>query len=138
MAVVSLFLMMIPETMTGFFLYSAGSPLFPTSLKRPGSPADVLADQRLGGALMWSTSMIIDVAWIAVAVHHWFGTEVVKTRRLDEEMERQGWQAGGDMSQEPAFTPEGSLAHGPGRLGHGDMPRHDVLRVLAGAGRQPA
>lgn len=90
MAVVSLFLMMIPETMTGFFLYSAGSPLFPYFTEAAGvSGPDVLADQRLGGALMWSTSMIIDVAWIAVAVHHWFGTEVVKTRRLDEEMERQ-------------------------------------------------
>ena len=90
MAVVSLFLMMIPETMTGFFIYSAGAPLYPYFADlAAGSVSDALADQRLGGALMWSASMIIDVAWIVVAVHHWFGTEVAKTRRFDAQLERE-------------------------------------------------
>jgi len=82
--VVSLFLMMIPETMTGFFIYSSSSPLFPHFAKSAESLGiDPVADQRLGGALMWSGAMIIDVAWIAVAVAEWFDTESAKTRRLD-------------------------------------------------------
>ena len=83
--VLSLFLIMIPETMTGFFLFTASLPLFPHFEQA----ADVLgidpiADQRLGGALMWSGAMIIDVAWIAVAVADWLDSETRKTRRMDE------------------------------------------------------
>jgi cytochrome c oxidase assembly factor CtaG len=89
--VASLFLMMIPETMTGFFIYSAGFPLFPYFTAASGaSTSQAVSDQQLGGALMWSTSMIIDVAWIAVAVHDWFDAEVVKTRRLDEQIRLEG------------------------------------------------
>jgi cytochrome c oxidase assembly factor CtaG len=89
--VASLFLMMIPETMTGFFIYSAGFPLFPYfTLVSGASISQAVSDQQLGGALMWSTSMIIDVAWIAVAVHDWFDAEVVKTRRLDAQIQLEG------------------------------------------------
>jgi hypothetical protein len=38
---------------------------------------------------MWSTGMIIDVAWIAVAVHEWFESEVSRTRSLDAQMRRE-------------------------------------------------
>ena len=88
--VFSLFLMMIPETMTGFFIYSAEFPLFPYFVRMSSKVgADPVADQQLGGALMWSTGMIIDVAWIAVAVHEWFGSETIKTRRLDGQIQRE-------------------------------------------------
>ncbi len=95
LAVMSLFLMMIPETMTGFFIYSAGLPLVPYFVD-PLDPNGIssLNDQRLGGALMWSTSMIIDVIWIAVAVQHWFGTEVIKTRRLDIKLAQENAEFG--------------------------------------------
>ena len=82
--VLALFAMMIPETMTGFFLYIAGRPqvrAFEDYAQAHGQ--DALLDQRLGGALMWSAAMIIDVIWIAVAVHEWFESERSRTRRLD-------------------------------------------------------
>jgi cytochrome c oxidase assembly factor CtaG len=82
--VLSLFLMMIPETMTGFFLYTASVPLFPHFEQAATAlGVDAVSDQRLGGALMWSGAMIIDVAWIAVAVGEWFDSESARTRRLD-------------------------------------------------------
>jgi putative membrane protein len=82
--VMSLFLMMIPETMTGFFLYTASAPLFPHFEQSAAVLGiDPVADQQLGGALMWSGAMIIDVAWIAVAVADWLESESRKTRRLD-------------------------------------------------------
>jgi putative copper resistance protein D len=82
--VLSLFLMMIPETMTGFFLYTASVPLFPHfEHAATGLGIDAVSDQRLGGALMWSGAMIIDVAWIAVAVAEWLDSESAKTRRMD-------------------------------------------------------
>jgi len=88
--VFSLFLMMVPETMTGFFIYSANFTLFPYfAASAAAASFDGIADQQLGGALMWSTSMIIDVAWIAVAVHEWFGSEGLKTRRLDIQIQRE-------------------------------------------------
>ncbi|MSW82659.1 MAG: hypothetical protein F2840_16130 [Actinobacteria bacterium] len=86
----SLFLMMVPETMTGFFIYSATFSLVPSfAASAAASGRDGIADQQLGGALMWSTGMIIDVAWIAVAVHEWFESEVSRTRSLDAQMRRE-------------------------------------------------
>ena len=82
--VLSLFLMMIPETMTGFFIYSASVPLFPHFEQAATAlGVNALSDQQLGGALMWSGAMIIDVVWIAVAVSEWFDSESWKTLRMD-------------------------------------------------------
>lgn len=84
---ISLFLMMIPETMTGFFLYSASLPSVPTFVHAAElAHQDPLLDQRFGGALMWSGAMIIDVAWIALAVYEWFDSEASRTRRLDAKL----------------------------------------------------
>ena len=85
--VASLFLMMVPETMTGFFLYVSGAPLIPHFADMAGAlDLDALSDQRLGGALMWSTSMIIDVGWLAVAVAEWFDSEAKRTKRMDSQL----------------------------------------------------
>ncbi len=82
--VLSLFLMMIPETMTGFFLYTASLPKVPMFVDAAAMAGqDPLLDQRFGGALMWSGAMIIDVAWIALAVYDWLRSESSKTRRLE-------------------------------------------------------
>lgn len=88
--VLSLFLMMVPETMTGFFLYGSGYVLHPfyQSVQRPFGPGP-LADQQLGGALMWAGGMIIDVAWIALATSEWFRNEARRTRRLDAQLARE-------------------------------------------------
>jgi cytochrome c oxidase assembly factor CtaG len=82
----SLFLMMIPETMTGFFIYSSNYLLYPfyASVDRPFGPAP-LADQQLAGALMWSGSMLIDSVWVTVAVLEWLKSEERRAHRLDVE-----------------------------------------------------
>lgn len=84
--VVSLFLMMIPEAIVGFAIYSAGSVLFPyydTVVDRPWGPSSALLDQRLGGALMWSAGMIFHALWISIAVWNWLKAEGVKAHRID-------------------------------------------------------
>jgi len=74
----SLFAMMLPETMTGFFLYS-GNTLLHDVHHHMGmdmsSMIDPLRDQHIGGALMWSMGMIIDSVWIVLAARDWFAHE---------------------------------------------------------------
>ena len=81
LAVLMLFLMMVPETLTGFFIYAAPHSLY--------SEMYSLNDQRLGGALMWSGSMIIDAIWLSVAVRDWLRSEEVLSRKIDEEIARE-------------------------------------------------
>ena len=76
--VVSLFLMMVPEVVVGFAIYMAGAVLYPYYLSvddRAWGPSTALADQRVGGALMWSSAMVFDAMWISVAVWEWFKSE---------------------------------------------------------------
>jgi putative copper resistance protein D len=82
--VASLVLMMGPETMTGFFLYSSSTVFYPwyASALRPWGP-DPLTDQQLGGALMWTGAMLINSVWIVLAVLAWLRDEERKARRLD-------------------------------------------------------
>lgn len=84
--VVSLFLMMIPETVLGFGIYTAGYVLYPYYLRvteRPWGPGTALLDQRLGGALMWSSGMMLHALWISVAAWQWLKAEDAKARRVD-------------------------------------------------------
>jgi len=85
--VLSLVLMMAPETMTGFFIYTSPLLLYPAyaGIERP-IITTALADQQLGGALMWSSGMVIDAVWIAVAVHAWLQSEARAGRRLDAQL----------------------------------------------------
>jgi putative membrane protein len=95
--VVSLILMMAPESMTGFFIYSASGVLYPAyaTVARPFGPPP-LADQQLGGALMWCSGMLIDAVWIAMAVLAWLRAEARAGRRIDREIaaERAGSRPG--------------------------------------------
>ena len=88
--IISLFTMMVPETMTGFFIYASTSVRYPhyENVIRPFG-GDVLSDQRLGGSLMWALSMVIDSIWLAVAVSDWFKSEERKSIRVDQEIARQ-------------------------------------------------
>ncbi len=88
--ILSLFLMMVPEAMTGFFIYSQGYVLYPhyLAVSRPFGPGP-LADQQLGGALMWAGSMVIDALWIALATRDWLQAEERKGRRVDVEIARE-------------------------------------------------
>ncbi|MDX6245865.1 MAG: putative rane protein [Frankiales bacterium] len=82
----SLFLMMIPETMTGFFIYASRYLLYPFygTVARPFGPGP-LTDQQLAGALMWSGTMLIDAVWVSVALLEWLHNEEKRSRRIDLE-----------------------------------------------------
>jgi putative copper resistance protein D len=81
---VSLFGMMFPETMTGFFIYASNYLIFPffAHVARPFGPTPVV-DQQWGGALMWGGSMVIDSVWVVVAVTAWLRNERTLATRID-------------------------------------------------------
>ena len=70
MSVIVLWLMMVPETLTGFFIYISHESAYEYMYE--------INDQRLGGTIMWSGGMIIDVVWIMLAVYHWWKSEELK------------------------------------------------------------
>ncbi len=80
LSVISLFLMMVPETLTGFFIYVSNESLY----------MDMYAidDQRRGGSFMWSGAMFIDVIWMSFAVYHWIKSEERKSLEVDAEIAR--------------------------------------------------
>ena len=78
MAIFALFFMMVPETLTGFFIYAAPTSLYGEMFS--------INDQRLGGSLMWAGSMIIDVIWISIAVSDWLKSEERKSKEFDQEL----------------------------------------------------
>jgi putative copper resistance protein D len=75
LSVFSLFLMMVPETLTGFFIYVSRGSLY--------NDMYTLDDQRRGGSLMWSGAMIIDTIWMSFAVYHWIKSEERKSKEID-------------------------------------------------------
>jgi cytochrome c oxidase assembly factor CtaG len=81
---ISLFTMMFPETMSGFFIYSSRYVMYPffAHVSRPFGPGPIV-DQQLGGALMWAGSMVIDSVWVAIAVCEWLRSEKRVAQRLD-------------------------------------------------------
>jgi putative membrane protein len=81
---VSLFTVMIPMAMIGFFIFAAPHLAYPfyAHVSRPFGP-DPLADQRLAGILMWSTSMVLSVGWLVVAGNDWLRDEERRTRRAE-------------------------------------------------------
>jgi putative copper resistance protein D len=78
LSVISLFLMMVPETLTGFFIYVSRGSLY--------NDMYTLDDQRRGGSLMWSGAMIIDTIWMSFAVYHWIKSEERKSVEIDAEI----------------------------------------------------
>ena len=81
LSVISLFLMMVPETLTGFFIYVAPHSLYNSLF--------TLNDQRRGGSIMWSGGMIIDAIWISFAVYHWIQSEERAAIEIDAEITRE-------------------------------------------------
>jgi cytochrome c oxidase assembly factor CtaG len=69
--------MMVPETLTGFFIYIAPHSIYDSMF--------TLDDQRRGGSIMWSGGMIIDTVWMAFAVYHWIKSEERASILADEE-----------------------------------------------------
>jgi cytochrome c oxidase assembly factor CtaG len=83
--IMSLFFMMIPETMIGFFIYIQNHIVYPGFLFGDNA-AYLLGQQQLAGALMWSMSMIVDAIWIALAVQRWFESEKLAGERINAEI----------------------------------------------------
>jgi putative copper resistance protein D len=81
---VSLFAMMIPETMTGFFIYASNYLMYPfyAHVHRPFGPTPIV-DEQFGGALMWGLSMLIDSVWVVLAVVDWLHSETRRAERID-------------------------------------------------------
>ena len=69
----SLFAMMLPETMTGFFLYSGNKLLH--DIPAGHSTMSGMSDQHRGGSIMWAMGMLIDSIWIVLAARDWFNNE---------------------------------------------------------------
>jgi len=78
LAVISLFLMMVPETLTGFFIFVSRGSLYNDMYS--------INDQRRGGSLMWSGAMVIDTIWMSFAVYHWIKSEERKSLEIDAEI----------------------------------------------------
>jgi putative copper resistance protein D len=79
LSVISLFLMMVPETLTGFFIYVSRGSLYDDMY--------TLNDQRTGGSFMWSGAMIIDTVWMGFAVYHWIKSEELKSAEVDAQIQ---------------------------------------------------
>ena len=90
MRVLSLAAMMVPETFTGFFIYASNYDLYPfyATVHRPFGPGP-LADQQIGGILMWAGGMLVDTVWLALAVAAWLRSERARTQRMDAQIARQ-------------------------------------------------
>lgn len=88
MRLLSLGLMMIPETALGAVIFLAPVTLYPSyveSVARVGG--DALVDQQLAGALMWALTMVIDSVWMMVAAVEWWRSEERSTA-ISERRER--------------------------------------------------
>lgn len=72
-AVVSLGLMMIPETVLGIVVHLSPVVLYaPYQASAEVFGFDALVDQKFAGALMWAIAMVIDGIWMMVAAFEWW------------------------------------------------------------------
>jgi putative copper resistance protein D len=90
----SLGLMMVPEALAGFFIYATNHVLYPyyAAVTRPFGPAP-LADQQIGGSLMWGAGMLIDTGWVILAVIALLHADQARTRRIDAQLAREALSA---------------------------------------------
>ena len=80
----SLGLMMIPETALGAVIFLAPVTLYPSYVAATTAVGgDPLVDQQLAGGLMWALTMVIDSIWMMVAAVEWWRAEERSTARLE-------------------------------------------------------
>lgn len=80
----SMGLMMIPETMLGLVIHFTPVVLYPTyEASATALGADALTDQKFAGALAWALTMVIDGIWTMLAAWEWFRDE--ERRAMSEE-----------------------------------------------------
>jgi putative copper resistance protein D len=86
----SLGLMMIPETMLGAVIFLAPVTLYPAYVASTTAVgADPLVDQQLAGALMWALAMVIDSIWMMVAAVEWWRSEERATALQERREQRE-------------------------------------------------
>lgn len=91
---VSLGLMMIPETTLGIVIHFAPVTLFwPYEQTAALHGFDPLADQKFAGAMMWAIAMVLDGIWMMVAAIEWWREQERETRRLERRERREGMVA---------------------------------------------
>ncbi|MFZ8926410.1 MAG: cytochrome c oxidase assembly protein [Candidatus Nanopelagicales bacterium] len=89
----SLGLMMIPETARGAVIFLAPVTLYPAYVASTTAVGDdPLVDQQLAGALMWALAMVIDSIWMMVAAVEWWRAEERKTAIMERREAREAVQ----------------------------------------------
>ena len=93
--IVSLGLMMIPETVLGMVIHFAPVALYPAYVEASGLVAlDPMADQKFAGAMMWAIAMVLDGVWMMVAALEWWRDQEAETRRMERAEARATADAG--------------------------------------------
>jgi putative copper resistance protein D len=88
--VLSLGLMMIPETVLGAVIFLAPVTLYPSYVVSTTAAGwEPIYDQQLAGALMWALTMVIDSFWMMLAAVEWWRSEERKTARLERAEQRE-------------------------------------------------
>ena len=87
--VVSLGLMMIPETALGMVIHFAPVPLYDAYVRTTGAVGiDALTDQKFAGAMMWAIAMVLDGFWMMLAALDWWRDQERETTRLERRERR--------------------------------------------------
>jgi len=87
---VSLGLMMIPETTLGIVVHFAPVPLYwPYEQAAAIHGFDAMADQKFAGAMMWAIAMVLDGIWMMVAAIEWWREQEKMTQRLERQEARE-------------------------------------------------
>jgi cytochrome c oxidase assembly factor CtaG len=82
------FLAMPVMSLLGFVLTYSDRVLYPHYLATAPSVAAALADQRLGGTIMWESSMLGGAVALSIVLIEWMRYEEVLARRADVRRER--------------------------------------------------
>jgi cytochrome c oxidase assembly factor CtaG len=82
--VLSLGLMMIPETVLGMVIHFAPVTLYDAYVASgPVYQIDAFADQKFSGAIMWAVAMVLDGFWMMFAAFEWWKEQEDQTRKLE-------------------------------------------------------
>jgi putative copper resistance protein D len=101
----SLGLMMIPETVLGMVIHFAPVPLYPAYVESGAALGfDPLADQKFSGAMMWAIAMVLDGFWMMVAALEWWRDQETLTRKLERSEARALLEQGHEDSAGCAAT----------------------------------
>jgi cytochrome c oxidase assembly factor CtaG len=77
-------------SLLGFVVTYSDRVLYPHYIASSGSVGAALADQQLGGAIMWESSMLGGALALSLVLMAWFRHDDVEARRADR---LSGWTA---------------------------------------------